>query len=203
MQPAQRGIAERRRAAADAQLHQARAGAHQNAERARRDLGVERSLVAVADAVELGAVVGDDPGENIEPADRAFRVGESRGAAAQRHILAERHDIDAVLFEDRSAGQVDPMHRQQIELVAHARAGRRAESSPAPGRRPRPGADRCSPAGSGRRRSAAATGSRGPAPPLRAASATAAARSSGRAGGRHRQASGRETARPRGARSFG
>ena len=191
-----------RRAAADAQLHQARAGAHQDAERARRNLGVERALVALADAVELGAVIGDDAGEDIEPAGRAFRVGGGRGAVAQRHILQQRHDVDAVLLQHRAAGQVDPVHRQLVELVAHRCPRRRAESSPAPGRRPRRAADRCSPAGSGRRRSAAATGSRGPASPPRAASATATARSSHPVGGRPPPDPGSETSRCLSVRSF-
>src|SRR6202030_3251034 len=56
VQSAQRTVAEAGRAAADAQLHEARAGAHQNAESARRDLGKKRPLVALADAVEFGAV---------------------------------------------------------------------------------------------------------------------------------------------------
>src|SRR5207245_6043745 len=54
----QRGIAETGRAAANAQLDQAGAGPHQNAEGERRYLGKERPLVAFADAVEFYAVVG-------------------------------------------------------------------------------------------------------------------------------------------------
>src|ERR1700730_189820 len=68
VQSAERAVAEAGRAAADAQLHEARAAAHQNAESARRDLGKKRPLVALADAVELGTVIGDDPGKDIEPA---------------------------------------------------------------------------------------------------------------------------------------
>ena len=97
-----------------------------------RDLGIERPLVALADAVELAALIGDDPGEHVEPADRAFRVGHRRDALAQREMLEQRHDIDAVLFEDRALGQVDAVHRQAIELVAHARPRARQKARPHP-----------------------------------------------------------------------
>ena len=132
VQPAQRRIAEPGRAAADAQLHQARAGAHQDAEGARRDLGKERTLVAFANAVEFGAVIGDDPGEDIEPAGRALRVGGRRSAFAQRHIFEQRNDINAVLFENGAPRQVDAVHREEFELVAHARprAGHKARPHP-------------------------------------------------------------------------
>src|SRR4051812_1311159 len=128
MQPAQRRIAEPGRAAADAQLHEARVGAHQDAEGARRDLRKERTLVALADAVEFGAVIGDDPGEYIEPAGRALWVGGRRGAFPQRYIFKQRDDINAVLFENRALRQVDVVHREELELVAHARprAGQKA-----------------------------------------------------------------------------
>ena len=132
MQPAQGRIAEPGRAAPDAELHQARAGAHQDAEGARRDLGKERTLVALADAVEFGAVVGDHPGEDIEPAGRALRVGGRRSAFAQRHIFEQRNDINAVLFENGAPRQVDAVHREEFELVAHARprAGQKARPHP-------------------------------------------------------------------------
>src|ERR1700738_16745 len=68
VQTPQRRVAEPGRAAADAQLHEARAGAHQDAECPRRNLDKERPLVALADTVKLGAVIGDDPGEDVEPA---------------------------------------------------------------------------------------------------------------------------------------
>jgi hypothetical protein len=113
-------------------LHEARSCPRQNAERARRDLGVERPFVALAHAVELGAEIGDHAGKDIEPADRAFRVGEREGAFAQRHIFEQRDDIDAVLFEHGTLGQVDLVHRQQVELVAHARPGTRQKAGAHP-----------------------------------------------------------------------
>src|SRR5271165_191657 len=84
VQPAQRAVAEAGRTAADAQLHEPRAGAHQDAEGARRDFGEERALVALADTVEFGAVIGDDAGEDVESAGRALWVGGGRGAFPER-----------------------------------------------------------------------------------------------------------------------
>ncbi len=132
MQPAQGGVAEQRRPPADPQLHQARAGARQDAEGTRADLGIERAAVAFADAIELGALVGDDPGEHIEPADRAFRVGEGRHPPAQGEMLEQRDDINAILFEHRALSQIDLVHRQLVQLVAHARPRPRQKARPHP-----------------------------------------------------------------------
>ncbi len=132
VQPAQGRVAEQGRAAADAQLHQARAGARQDAEGTRRDLGIERAAVALADAVEFGALVGNDPGEHIEPADRALRVGEGRDPLAQGEVFEQWHDIDAVLFQDRAPAQIDLVHREPLELVAHAGPRPRQKARPHP-----------------------------------------------------------------------
>jgi len=85
---------------------------------------------SLADAVELGAVIGDDPGENVEAAGRALRVGGGRGALSQRQELEQRHDVDAVLLQHCALGQLDAVHRQEIELVAHARPGARQKTRP-------------------------------------------------------------------------
>ena len=44
----------------------------------------------------------------------------------------QRHDVDAVLFEHGALRQVDPVHREQVELVAHARPGARQKARPHP-----------------------------------------------------------------------
>ena len=75
---AQRGVVEDGVAAAEADLVEPHARADQHREGARRDLGVERAGVAGLDAVELGAAVGDQPGEEVEPAGRALGVGDRR-----------------------------------------------------------------------------------------------------------------------------
>ena len=78
---AQRGVVEDGRAAAEADLVEPHARADQDREGARRDLGVERAGVARLDAVELGAAVGDEAGEEVEPAGRALGVGDGGDAA--------------------------------------------------------------------------------------------------------------------------
>ena len=102
MQPPQRRVAEQGRAAPHPQLHEPRSGAHQDAERERADLGVKRPLITFPHPVELDPLVGDDAREHVEPADRAFRVGQRRHALFEREMFEQRHDIDAVLFEHRA-----------------------------------------------------------------------------------------------------
>ena len=75
---------QRRRAAAEAELVQPRAGAHHDAEGARRDLDIKRALIAVIELVEILAVVADQPRQDVEPAGRAFGIGESGDAAFER-----------------------------------------------------------------------------------------------------------------------
>ncbi len=123
LQLAQRGVAAARRAAADAKLDQPRAGPHQDAEGARRDFGIERPLVARAHPVELRAMVGDQAGEDVEPAGRALGVGDRRGALAQRQMLDQRDDVDAAALQHRAVRQVDAVHRQVLELLHHRGVG--------------------------------------------------------------------------------
>src|SRR5690606_5583593 len=61
-----------RRALPEARLRQARAGAGEDREGAGRDLGIERSLVAGRDLVELARAVGDDAHEDVETAGGAL-----------------------------------------------------------------------------------------------------------------------------------
>ena len=75
MQIAQRVGAEQRMAAAETNLRQPRALAHQHRKSARRDLGIKRTVIAGLDAVEAARLVGDDAGEHVEPPGRTFRIG--------------------------------------------------------------------------------------------------------------------------------
>ncbi len=123
LQLAQRRVAAARRAAAHAKLNQPRAGAHQDAEGARRDLGIERPLIALAHPVELRPVIGDQAGEDVEPPGRALGVGDRRGALAQRQMLDQRDDVDAAALQHRAVRQVDAVHRQVLELLHHRGVG--------------------------------------------------------------------------------
>ena len=73
MQALELRVGELRRAVADAQLVEPRALAHQHREGARADLGIERAAIARLDAVEGRRAVGDQPGEDVDAAGRAFR----------------------------------------------------------------------------------------------------------------------------------
>ena len=77
VQPFQGGLADRRRAAPEPQLVEARALAGEDGEGPRRDFGIERPFIAGPDAVELGAMIGNQPGEHVEPPGRALGVGDA------------------------------------------------------------------------------------------------------------------------------
>ena len=96
-------------AAAEADLGEARALAHDDAEGARHDLGIDHALIARLDLVEGAAAIDDQPGEDVEAAGRAFGIYRSGNAGAELKALQQRHDIDAVFFQDRAVAQVDFM----------------------------------------------------------------------------------------------
>ena len=122
VQALHRLVARQRIAAADADLGQSRAFAHEHAESARRNLRIQRALVTFAHAIELGAVVGDEAREDVEPSGRAFRIAQRRGAALERQMLEQRHDVDAAALEHRAVGDVHLVHRQLFEPLLHRRA---------------------------------------------------------------------------------
>ena len=133
------GVGVRRPAPLEPDLQQPRALAHDDRETARRDFGVKRPLVLLGHAVELGAAVGDQSGEHVEPPDRALRAGDRREPLAEAQALDQRHDVDAAALEQRALGQVDLVHAEGVDLVAHlvALAGQEARAHPV-GDRPQP-----------------------------------------------------------------
>ena len=141
-------VVEPRRAAAEADLVQPHPGPHQHREGARRDLGIERAGVAGLDPVELGAAVGDQPGEQVEPPGRALGVGDRRDVRRQRQPLDQRHDVDAALLEHRAAREVDPVHLEVGEPVGERRLARQERGAHPEGARAR-AAGRGSPAAPG------------------------------------------------------
>ena len=124
-----------RLAAAEPDLRQPRAGAHQDGERARADLGVERAAIAALDLVELARAVGDHPGEHVQPAGRAFRVGRRRGVGAERKFLQERHDVDATGLEHGAGGEIELVQGEPLEPFGDAelRPGQKARAHPVGG----------------------------------------------------------------------
>ena len=131
MQALQRHLAERGRAAPQAELVEPGAGAHQDAEGARRDLGIERAGIAAFDHVEPAALVGDQAGEDVEPAGRALGIGEA-GVARQLQAFEQRHDIDAALFQHRALGQIDRVGREFGQDLGHRAAAPRQEAGAHP-----------------------------------------------------------------------
>ncbi len=119
--------------AAKADLVEPRALAHAHAEAARRDFGIEPPLVAALDMVENLAAVGDEPGENVEPAGRTLRIGGGRKALRQRQEFEQRNDIDAAAFEHRAVAlKADLVRFQHRELIFDTAllAGQKAGAHP-------------------------------------------------------------------------
>ena len=105
---------EQRVAVAETDLREPRALAHQHREGLRADLGVERAVIAGLDAIKPAGLVGDHPGEDVEPAGRALRIGGGRDVVGKRQALQQRHDVDAAGFEH---GAVAEGNLVQLELV--------------------------------------------------------------------------------------
>ena len=127
-----------RRAAQQAQLVEPRALAHHDAEAAGRDLDVERTLVARRHVVERAGAVGDQAGEDVEPAGRALGVGDGRQRRPQLQALQQRHDVDAARLQHRALGQVDLVRTAARRACSPPFGPRRQEARPdAIGRRGR------------------------------------------------------------------
>jgi hypothetical protein len=116
-----------RRAGLQAQLVQARAGAHQHREGLRRDLHVERAVVLGGHVVEGPAVVGEQAHEDVDAAGRALRVAARRDARRQLQALLQLGDVDAAALEHDALGQVELVHGDVGQAVGHLAAGARQE----------------------------------------------------------------------------
>ncbi len=62
-------------------------------------------MIAAGDAIEAAGLVGDHAGEDIEPAGRAFRIGDRRDVRRQSQAFDQRDDVDAVGFQHRAGGE--------------------------------------------------------------------------------------------------
>ena len=117
VQRAQRLGGELRVAVAEADLRQPRALAHQHRKGLRADLGIERAVIAGADAVEAAGLVGDHAGEHVEPAGRAFRIGGGGDVVGQRQAFDQRHDVDAAGLQHRAVGERDLVQLQFVDAL--------------------------------------------------------------------------------------
>ena len=130
VQGAQRCGIEQTVAAAKADLRQPRAFAHQHRKCLRADLGVKRTVVAGVDAIEAPRAVGDHAGEHVDAAGRAFRIGGGGNIGRQRQAFEQRHDVDAVGFQHRAAGQRDLVQAKLGDTLGDGglRAGQEARA---------------------------------------------------------------------------
>ena len=84
--------------------------------------------IALRHLVEGARLVGDDAGEDVEPAGRAFRIGARRDVGGQVEAFDQRHDVDAARLQHRAVGE------SEIRAARAAAASRLTEKS-GPGRK--------------------------------------------------------------------
>ncbi len=126
---------ELRMTVAEADLRQPRAFAHQHREGARRNLGIERAVIAGLDAVEAARLVGDDAGEDVEPAGRALRIGGGGDVLRQRQAFQQRHDIDAAGLQHRAVGKRELVQLEIVDALLDRGAARQKARAHAVGDR--------------------------------------------------------------------
>ena len=78
----------------------------------RNDLEVQASAVAGADLVEPEALVGDHPGEHVEPPGRALGVRPPPEVGRELQLLDEGDEVRALRLQD---GPLAP----KVELIDH------------------------------------------------------------------------------------
>ena len=122
----------------EADLVEPAAGADHDAEGARRDLGIERTPVAGLHPVELVRLVGDEPGEDVEPPGGALWVGVRRDVGRERERLHQGDDVDAAALQHGAWAEVDLVHAEARDLRAHALAPRQEARAHAIGHGPQP-----------------------------------------------------------------
>src|SRR5579862_1276309 len=109
--------------AAEADLIELRSFAHPHAERARRNLGIERTAIAEWNVVESLALIDNEPGENIEPSRRTFRIGRAGKTRQKIEPFDQRRDIDDAFLQHRAiAGQRDALRLEAVEMLQYAAA---------------------------------------------------------------------------------
>ena len=65
---------------------------------------------------------GDQAHEQVDPANRALRIGDRRGALRERHALHQFDYIDAASLQHRaSLGQLEAVHGEDPDLVLDSR----------------------------------------------------------------------------------
>ena len=89
-------------------------------------------MVALGNAVELGAAVGDDAGEDVEAAGRALGIGQRRDPLLEGDAFQQRDDVDAVPFQHRTLGQVERVHGDPLQPFGDGGVGAGEEAGDDP-----------------------------------------------------------------------
>ena len=89
-------------------------------------------MIAGRDAVEAAGRVGDHPGEHVEAAGRAFRIGGGADVGREREAFEQRHDVDAAGLEHGAVAERDLVQLQFIDALGDRRVRARQEARPHP-----------------------------------------------------------------------
>src|SRR6516162_6921829 len=91
----------------EAELVKFHPGSNRNGEWAGNNLGKELPSVTASNPLELGAIIRDQAGEDIQPARCAFGVSLGLDILGQEQLFEQRHHVHAALLENRPACEVD------------------------------------------------------------------------------------------------
>ena len=128
-------IRQERPAGAEDHLVEHLAAARHNRKRPWADFHVKLAGVALGHAVEFDAVVGDHPGQKVEPPDRGLGRRRPREPFGQGEAFHQRDHVDAALFQHGPVLQVHRVHLEIREPFGHGRAatGQKGRAHPVGG----------------------------------------------------------------------
>ncbi len=89
-------------------------------------------MVAGIDPVESSGVVGDHPGEDVEPAGRAFGIGGGCDVRRQGQAFHQGHDVDAAGLQHRAVAERNLVQLQFVDALPHGGIRTRQEACPDP-----------------------------------------------------------------------
>ena len=132
MKRRQRRIIETRVATAEANLAEARARPDLDRKGARRDFDPQPPVITGGDLVEGDAMIGDEPGEDVDTAGRALGIGRSGHRVGQGKGLKNGNEIDATGLQNRAGTEIEFVQGEIVELVLDRGAAARQKACPKP-----------------------------------------------------------------------
>ena len=114
--------------AAKADLRKPRAAAHKDREGLRANFEKKLPTIASAGLIEAGAVISDDPGENVEAACGAFRISKTGKRRRKRKRLLLFRQRNAADLQHRALSEVYRVQHKTLDLLLSARAWTRHEA---------------------------------------------------------------------------